>query len=82
MTQLDENFVAWVEVLNAYKDAHDIGEEYSDLSGFDWDNFNAAGPVLAKRLSDLLGLQRHIQYSKCILDQDRHALVWTSEKLA
>jgi hypothetical protein len=82
LARLDEDFEVWVEVLNAYNDAHNIGEEYSELSGFDWDSFNAAGLVLAKRLSGLLEPQRHIQYSKCILDKDRHALVWTSAELA
>lgn len=76
MTRLGKDFEAWVKILRGYNDAHDIGEEYSDLSEFDWDSFNASGLVLAKRLSALLGPQRSIQYSKCILDEDSDALVW------
>ncbi len=78
MVRLDEDFEAWGQVFLDYEAAHDTGGEFADLSGFDWDSFNATGLVLAKRLKGLLGPQRHVQYSKSIHDADRHALVWVS----
>ncbi len=78
MIRLDEDLEAWAAILADYELEHDTGGEYADLSGFDWDNFNEMGLVLAKRLKQELGLNYHIQYSKCILDKDHHALLWKS----
>lgn len=78
MVRMDEAFEVWGKVFLDYEDAHDTGGEFADLSGFDWESFNAAGVELAKELKALLGSQRHVQYSKSIHDQDRHALVWVS----
>lgn len=78
LVRLDEDFEAWGQVFLDYGAAHDTGGEFTDLSGFDWDSFNATGLELAKRLKGLLGQRRHIQYSKSIHDADRHALVWVS----
>ena len=78
MVRMDEEFEAWGQVYLKYEAAHDTGGEFADMSGFDWDSFNAKGVELAKNLKGLLGLQRHVQYSKSIHDPDRHALVWSS----
>lgn len=78
MIRLDEDFEAWAEILCAYEREHDTGGEYADLSGFDWDDFNAKGLALARRLKRELGPDYHIQYSKSILDKEPHALMWAS----
>ena len=59
MIRLDEDFEAWAEILCAYEREHDTGGEYADLSGFDWDDFNAKGLALARRLKRELGPDYH-----------------------
>lgn len=56
MIRLDEDFEAWAEILCAHERAHDTGGECADLSGFDWNDFNAKGLALAKRLNVSWGL--------------------------
>lgn len=69
---LDYSFLALPnDLVRQFMDWQDWYEEWPDqLKTFDWDQFNARGLILARRLNRFLGREQHVEYQGTKIELD------------